>query len=190
MKSLFPFIFLFAGFGLTAEFHIDREQENLVQFTSDAPVEKIVGTTSKIDGYVLWAGDDLTADSEFYFEVDLAALDTGIGLRNRHMRDNYLETAKYPLAVYTGRIVEVSDSGDETLAFSAFGTFKLHGVERALKIDGKLTKTEDGYRAESQFDLKLQDYNIERPQLMLLKIGEVIQLDVRFYVKEINEKQE
>ncbi|MBK9304990.1 MAG: YceI family protein [bacterium] len=35
-------------------------------------------------------------------DVDLAALDTGIGLRNRHMRENHLETDRFPQAVFRG----------------------------------------------------------------------------------------
>ncbi|MBN1479062.1 YceI family protein [candidate division KSB1 bacterium] len=187
MKSFFIFVLLFVAIGTSAEFHVDKDQDNRVQFFSDAPVEKIVGTTSEIDGYVVWEGDDYTANSEFYFEVDLTSIDTGIGLRNRHMRDNYLETDKYPFASYKGKIVKATDNRDDTFTFTALGTFVLHGVERKVEIDGKISKTENGYKAESQFEIKLEDYNIERPQFMLLKIGEVIQLDIRFHAQEFKE---
>ena len=168
------------------EYRVDREQENLVKFTSDAPLEEIVGVTEKIDGYILWEGEDLT-ESEFYFEVDLASIDTGIGLRNRHMRDNYLETDKYQFASYEGKITGAVQNGENTFDIVTAGTFKLHGVESQIEIPGVISKIENGYKAESRFEIKLQDYKIERPQLMLLKIGEVIQLHVTFYTKEYTE---
>ena len=72
---------------------MDLKAKNLVAFISDAPIEDIEGVTSAIDGYVIWSGDSLTLDanyesSEVYFEVELAGLKTGIGLRDSHLRDN------------------------------------------------------------------------------------------------------
>jgi polyisoprenoid-binding protein YceI len=173
--------------GFAIEFHVDREQDNQVKFTSDAPMEEIVGVTDKIDGYVMWEGENLTAGSEFYFQVDLASIDTGIGLRNRHMRDNYLETDKYRFASYKGQLSEAVENEDDVIDIKTSGTFELHGVERKIDIDGKISKIENGYKATSQFSIKLADYKIERPQLMLLKIGEVIQLDITFFTKQLKE---
>ncbi|MBN1561091.1 YceI family protein [candidate division KSB1 bacterium] len=187
MKMTALFMLVFSMIGLAAEFHVDKEQSNLVKFTSAAPLEEIVGTTEKIDGYVMWQGDDLTAESDFYFEVDLASIDTGIGLRNRHMRDNYLETDKYPFASYAGRIVEAVVQQDGSIDIKSSGTFKLHGVERKMQIDGKITQSGDGFKATSRFSIKLADHKIERPQLMLLKVGEEILLDVTFFVKKAKE---
>lgn len=187
MKQIILIILIGIAVIFAAEFHVDKEQENLVKFTSDAPVEKIVGVTDKIDGYILWQDDNFAQNSEFYFEVDLASIDTGIGLRNRHMRENYLETDKYPFASYGGQITQVVDNEDGTFMVTTSGTFKLHGVEREIQLDGLVSKIADGYKAESRFEVKLADYNIERPQFMFLKIGEVIQLEVTFFTKEFKE---
>ena len=177
-------IFLLLTAAFATEFRVDKEAENIVRFISQAPLEDITGVTDKIDGYILWDKNDMTAKSEFYFEVDLASIDTGIGLRNRHLRENYLETDEYQFVSYGGKIIKAVKSDSNIIDIVTSGTFKLHGVERNVQIDGKLYKLENGYRASSQFSIKLQDYKIERPQLMLLKIGEVIQLDVNFYAKE------
>jgi polyisoprenoid-binding protein YceI len=184
----FLFMILFLSTALFAiEYHVDKEQKNQVKFTSDAPIEEIVGVTDKIDGYVMWEGDDPTANSEFYFEVDLASIDTGIGLRNRHLRDNYLETDKYPFASYAGKITKATAHDDDSFSITTTGLFKLHGVEKEIEVNGLISKTDTGYKAESQFSVKLDDYNIERPQVMMLKIGEVIQLDVQIFTTEFKE---
>lgn len=174
---------LLALSAFAAEYTVDKKQENSVKFTSEAPVEKIVGTTQKIDGYVLLDDAAETPNGEFYFEVDLASLDTGIGLRNRHMRDNYLETKNYPFASYGGKIVqaEATDDGYHVLTK---GVFDLHGVKKEMEIRGTVTRTDGGWRAQSKFTVALADHNIERPQLMLLKIGETIEVEVVVNVKK------
>ena len=187
MKRVSLYLLILSASIFAAEYHVDKEKENQVQFISEAPIEEIVGVTEKIDGYVLWDGDDKTKNSEFYFEVDLASIDTGIGLRNRHMRENYLETEKFPFAAFKGKIDQAVAAGETAFDIKTSGMFTLHGIDREIQISGKISKTKDGYMATSTFEIKLEDYKIERPQLMLLKIGETIQLNVKFHTKEFKE---
>ncbi len=172
----------------TAEYHVDKSQERKVRFISEAPVENFDGVTEEIDGYALVDDDDPTAQNEFYFQVQLDALDTGIGLRNRHMRDNYLETEKYPLAELRGKVVQVDSTDSNAFSAQTTGTFKLHGVEKAVEIDGVVTNTAPGeYKIESTFEVNLQDYDIKVPQLMIVKISEIIKLEITFSLVKVQE---
>lgn len=87
------------------EHQVDKSKKNVVKFISDAPVEDFEGITSSIDGYMLGEEGNFEG-TELYFEVDLNTVDTDNGLRNRHMRDNYLHTDKYPLTTYKANIYE------------------------------------------------------------------------------------
>jgi hypothetical protein len=87
------------------------DKMNVVEFTSDAPIELIKGHTNNIRGKIQY-DDSFVFDAKhpfnITFEVDLASFDTGIALRNDHMRDNFLETSKYPKAVFKAKKI-VSD---------------------------------------------------------------------------------
>ncbi|MGD9488356.1 MAG: YceI family protein [Calditrichaceae bacterium] len=167
-----------------AEFQVDKSSKNLVKFISDAPLEDFEGKTDKIDGYIFWEGDDLTNKSEIYFEVDLKSIDTGIGLRNRHMRENYLHTDKYPITHYKGMITRAEKTDGENFNVVTEGTIFIHGVERKLTASGEIVNTgENGYQIITKFEVKLPDFNIEVPQLMFMKINEVIKLELTFFVK-------
>ncbi|MBN1998224.1 YceI family protein, partial [candidate division KSB1 bacterium] len=95
-------LLLYSLCAAAAEFQVDKTQERKVRFISDAPAEDFDGVTEDIDGYALFDEKNPSGENEFYFQVQLNSLDTGIGLRNRHMRDNYLETKKYPVAEFKG----------------------------------------------------------------------------------------
>ena len=185
------FIAVLAGSRLdAAELHVDRAKSNLVKFTSDAKIETFEGITSDIDGYLYWEGDSLTEKSEMYFEVDLNTVDTGIGLRNRHMRENYLETDQYPYTHFKGRIISSVPASDTTWSVKAKGTIFIHGVEKPLEVDGTINRTEDHeYRIRTQFIVKLSDFNIEIPSLMFLKIDENMHLMLDFYLSEVKNKE-
>lgn len=144
--------------------------------------------TDRIDGYVLLdraelEGSDGGGDTEFYFEVDLASLDTGIGLRNRHMRDNYLEVEKYPYATFAGRIesVEVTEPGRFRIA--AAGVLSVHGKERQLTVPCEISTRDRGYRTMCSFQVLLTDFDIERPKIMFLKLADAIRIELDFQVE-------
>jgi polyisoprenoid-binding protein YceI len=170
-------------FALATEYQVDKSKDNLVKFTSHTQIQDFDGTTKNIDGYLYNDGNDLASKSDLYFEVDLRTLDTGIGLRNRDMREDYLETDKYPMAHFKGKVVNVSKISDNEYKVSADGNMFIHGVTKPLKVNGTMKPSGNGYIINTKFDVKLSDYNIKIPKLMFLKLSEVINLALNFYVK-------
>jgi polyisoprenoid-binding protein YceI len=169
------------------ELQVDRDAQNVVRFTSRTQVDEFEGVTDKIDGYVLLDGEPLSAttggdDTELYFEVDLASLDTGIGLRDRHMRDDYLEVKRYPYASFKGKITHTEVSGSGGAHVTAAGTFTVHGVSMEREIACDVTPTGPGYRTTCGFPVLLSDHRIDIPKVMFLKLSNEIQVDVQFTV--------
>ncbi len=179
-------LMLISGPAIGAEYHVDRNQENVVRFISDAPLEDFDGVTDHIDGYVFWEGDNIPSDaaglesSQLHLEVRLESLDTGIGLRNRHMREDYLETDKFPYAIYTARLTEVKRLSDTLLTATAEGKIRIHGEEKPLQVTASLVPEANGYRVRCNFEVNLKDFKIKIPKFMFLKIGEIIRLELDF----------
>jgi len=174
--------------GVGQEFQVDLDRENIVRFVSDAPLEDFQGVTDRIDGFLFLEGEGLDGEtdlaaSKFYFEVDLASLDTGIGLRNRHMRDNYLETDAYPFASMEGRVVRLVEPARGQYRATVQGTFSIHGIQREREIECTGTRVEgEGLRVRCAFEVSLPDHEIPIPKLMFMKINEVMELDLDFFL--------
>jgi polyisoprenoid-binding protein YceI len=173
----------------SVEYQVDTSKKNLVKFISDAPMEDIEGITDKIDGYLYREGQDLTEQSELYFEVDLNSLDTGIGLRNRHMRENYLETEKFPFTHFTGKITKADKIAENKYSVSVDGNMFIHGETRPLTVEGEIIETSEMLQIRTAFQVKLSDYKIKIPQLMFLKINENIKLELDFFLKKATDKK-
>jgi polyisoprenoid-binding protein YceI len=167
------------------EFHVDKDKKNMVKFISDAPIEDFEGVTSNIDGYLIGNPSNIKEDSELYFEVQLNTLETGIGLRDRHMRENYLHTDKYPLTHFTGKIIEAKKT-PEGWDVKVSGEMFVHGVKKKQTIKGEMIKTSKGYRVKSSFIVALTDHKIEVPSLMFQKIDENMQLELDFYLMKVD----
>jgi len=176
------------------EYHVDRDAENVVRFLSDATIDDFEGVTDRIDGFVRLggaggsgeAGSGLavgaTAGSDFYLEVDLASLDTGIRLRNRHMRDNYLETGRFPYASFAGSFARVSAAPGGGFTVVGGGELSIHGVNRAANIVCAVDPSGTGYRARCSFAVLLSDYDIDIPKVMFMKLANEIRVELDFLV--------
>jgi len=83
------------------------DEGSTVEFVSKAAMETFKGKTRAVSGTLRLDPAALVDTLTISISVDLASLDTGIALRNRHMRENHLHTDRFPLATFEGaRIVE------------------------------------------------------------------------------------
>jgi polyisoprenoid-binding protein YceI len=170
------------------EYHVDRTASNLVRFVSKAPLDEFEGVTDRIDGYVLLRGDGLDrpaapGQTEIYFEVELAGLDTGIGLRNRHMRDRYLDVEAFPHATFRGTAQRVERLSPGEYRILARGTMAIHGVERPLTPECAVGQVESRMRVRCEFVIGLADFDIEIPKLMFMKISEEVRIELDYWLR-------
>jgi polyisoprenoid-binding protein YceI len=120
---------------------------------------------------------------EVDLEVDLSRLDTGIELRNKHMRENHLHTDRWPKATFRGgRVSERSHdalTAGRRTTFTLAGTLELHGEARRVSVPVAITPQPDGgLRVESSFQVKLSDHGIPRPQFLVMKLDDVQRIDL------------
>lgn len=165
MKRLILFFFFITNVS-TAQIFLT--QSGNVNFLSKAPLSEFNGESDKLNGLIDLRGNVL----DFY--VDLNTVETGIGLRDKHMRDNYLQTEKYPFAEFTGKMSSIPTlyPGTKT-SVSAVGKFKIHGVEREIEVKGSLFKKPNGdLELEAVFNVLLSDYEIPLPKLVFYELSE------------------
>lgn len=141
--------------------------DGYVEFVSTAPMLEFKGKSDHLAGLV-----DLEKNLvDFY--IDLNTLDTGINLRNNHMRDSYLETEKYPFAEFTGKIIsDYSKLPQEAQEVTVSGIFNIHGVEREMEIKGKLTPDGNGLKLDASWVVLLEDHNIDRPRVVFYELAD------------------
>lgn len=115
--------------------------------------------------------------------VDLTTLDTGIGLRNEHMRGNYLEVGKgagFDKAVisdiHLGDVDAESFSGRASFA----GNLTLHGATAPVKGPAEIRREGASIRVEASFPLSLADFAIAKPQYLGIGVKSEVQVKVSF----------
>jgi polyisoprenoid-binding protein YceI len=154
------------------------------EFESRAPALTFTGTTQHLTGLI-----DLQAGKvDFY--LDLNTLDTGISLRNRHMRDSYLETRRFSFAEFTGTLQPGFNLQlPEAQSVVVTGTFTIRGVERQREIQGTLRPSPDGtsLELEARFEVMLEDHNIPRPRVVFYELSDRQQITIRATLQQYDE---
>jgi len=149
---------------------------NEVSFTSRAPLVKFTGRTDKVIGAITGNPNDLS-HAKGEFKVDLTSLDTGIGLRNEHMK-NFLEASKYPFAVLKIKSVKGPRrlKPNQPANVTILGDMSLHGQTRTVSFPAEVTylpeqnaqfRAGNWIQVSSEFKLKMTDYGVQLPSMIL-----------------------
>jgi polyisoprenoid-binding protein YceI len=153
-------------------------ESGYVEFVSSAPLLEFKGTSNHLTGLINL--DKNLVD----FYVDLNTLDTGIDLRNNHMRESYLETDTYRFAEFTGELVSDIDPDFELeQEVTVTGTFKIHGVEREIDVQGTITPKESGLQLDAGWTILLEDYNIDKPRVVFYELASEQDVNISILLK-------
>ena len=141
---------------------------------------KIHGKGAGLHGQIAVEGSSAKGRVSF----DLQGLDTGIGLRNRHMKDEYLETARFPQATLTLTKIDIQGLAAEQ-AFSGrrvpfAGVLDLHGVARPVSGEARIGRDAGGVTVEAGFDVRTTDFGIRTPSYLGITVAEEVKVKVRF----------
>lgn len=116
--------------------------------------------------------------------VDLASLETGIGLRDRHLKEEYLQVDRYPQARLTlshldvRRLPEGATFGAVAIPFE--GTLLLHGVEKPVSGQARVSRNDSRVAVSAQFSISLGDFGVGVPKYMGITVAEKVDVKAAF----------
>jgi polyisoprenoid-binding protein YceI len=163
------------------------KKSDTVQFRSQAMLEVVEGMTTQALGSFRFDPSNLTDSVTGIIQVDLRTIETGIKMRDQHMRDNYLEASKFPHAYF--QVVSVVGlpaawKPDSVYALTANGYFYIHGFKR--KLTAQIWASQHSAEGQEQMSIKatfavnLESFEIRRPKVIFLKLAETMSVSVIF----------
>jgi polyisoprenoid-binding protein YceI len=102
-----------------------------------------------------------------HFVVPLANVDTGIGLRNKHMREKYLEVSKYPTAelVVDRAALKIPADGQDATG-QANGRLTIHGQTKPVAVSYRAKKSGAGFDISGAMRVNINEYGINIPSYL------------------------
>lgn len=95
------------------------------------------------------------------------SFDTGIALRNKHMKEKYLEVGKFPSSELALTELKLPAPGDVSVKAVPFkGNLTLHGVTKPVAGVADVEKHGKDVALKFEFKVGTDDYNISTPSFM------------------------
>ena len=119
--------------------------------------------------------------------LDLRTVDTGIDLRNDHLREKYLEVDKgagYDQAVLSDVVLQGLNVDAPGGKGSFTGSLMLHGVKKTVTGPVEIRQAGTGWRVRASFPVNLPDYNIDKPRYLGVGVKDTVQVLVTFTVTQ------
>lgn len=148
-----------------------------VTFISDAPLEHIKGTSSKVIGYAVMAQGPEFALAAGEFVLPVASFETGIPLRNEHLQGpRWMDAAAHPDITFVLKSTRDARESKKSESYTTYeltlvGTMTVKGVSRELEIPARATlmpaNEQTKVRApgdllaiRATYDIKMSDFGI------------------------------
>jgi|TARA_Y100000766_G_C18871431_1_gene588453 polyisoprenoid-binding protein YceI len=89
-----------------------------------------------------------------------------------------VEALKYPNVIFRSSLIEQNDD-----RVYLEGVLEFHGIKQNLKVEGKIESLEDQIKINMDFIIKLSDFEIKRPSLLLRKVEDeiLVEINLNFY---------
>ena len=164
IRKILPLLF-FISFDCYSQQYIANDGE--ITFFSYAPIEDIKAVNKKVS-----AAFDIS-NNDIVFQLYISDFNFRKKLMQTHFNENYLESDIFPKANFVGKVFALEE--DSAIVR---GLLTIHGVSKEIEANGMFIKNNNSIKISSEFNIKLEDYNVSIPSIVMYKIAEEILVNV------------
>jgi YceI-like domain len=148
----------------------------IISFSSKTTIENIEAKNKKVLAVI-----DLETN-KIEFSLLIKGFEFEKALMQEHFNENYLESDKYPKALFKGNFDEpelvISSAENKTHILKVTGNLTLHGITKQVRSVATVTVKEKVISATSDFTILLSDYAIKVPSVVSNNINREIQVKI------------
>ncbi|MEE2700365.1 MAG: YceI family protein [Bacteroidota bacterium] len=149
-------------------------KKGTISFFSKAPIENISAVNKKVAAIY----DART--KEIIFQLYIKDFVFPKALMQMHFNENYMESEKFPKSTFVGKVI-----GDKHSKKIVEGNLSIHGETNAIRVEGNLLLTEKVVKvSDVKFSVKLKDYKIKIPKIVMYNIAEEIEINVNIEMQK------
>ena len=148
-----------------------------ITFYSFAPVEEITATSVNAESSLNMNDGSVSA------RVRITSFSFRKQLMQKHFNEQYMESEKFPYASFNGKLSdELISLPDypQTLKTRVKGELTLKGVTQKIDEEVTLARKGENVIGLCTFKVKLSDYNIKVPRMLIKNIAEEVDVRLQF----------
>jgi polyisoprenoid-binding protein YceI len=154
-------------------------EKSLVSFYSHAPIEDIAAKNAKASSIFNVATGDIV------FSIPIKDFEFAKSLMKEHFNEKYMDSEKLPKSTFQGKITGFQANAAGVQQAKATGKLTIHGITKDIDVPGTVEFANGKVIVKSAIVVKLEDYEIKRPQLLWQNIAEQVEVKMEFTYKPI-----
>jgi hypothetical protein len=167
MKRTIFFILLLTAFSIVAQDKITTNKA-IINFEASVPFFEEIKAVNRS---VMITLDPKTSTllctvmiRDFHFRLDLM---------EEHFNENYIESNRYPKAVFKGKILkfDFKDIDETEKEYAIRGKLTIRGETKDILVKAFFKKVHGGIQIKSDFPISIADFDIEIPERIASKIS-------------------
>jgi polyisoprenoid-binding protein YceI len=151
-------------------------ERSAVRFTLPGRLHDTHGTFRVRTGTM--ALDAATGDASGLIVVDATSGDTGNPRRDRRMKDDVLETARFPEIRFHPRHVDGHLGADGDFEGTIHGVLMLHGADHPIAAVARGRVSGSDVHASCRFSIPYVAWGLQDPSVLLLTVAPEVGIDV------------
>lgn len=164
-------------------FRLKPEESRILTKIKDPFGNIITGSLRVREGEVSADPDRLKETGMVNLVLLATSYDSDLGLRDKTVREDYLEVQQYPTIRFsTVEVMKVERSAPVEKGWKMWvrGTLLLHGVRKEITVPVEVRDDGKKIAAQGRLQIHLEDFKMVVPSLLFLKAGN--QVDVEFTI--------
>ena len=168
-------------FGICSSAHAQKyvAEKSFVSFYSKAAIEDITAENTKSQSIFN------TATGDIVYIIPIQEFQFAKYLMKEHFNEKYMNTEKFPKSTFQGKITGFDINANGVQQAKATGKLTIHGVTQEIDFPGTIEVVNGKVVMKSAFIVKLDTYNITRPQLLFQNIAEQVEVKIEFTYRPI-----
>jgi len=149
-------------------------KQGTITFFSTAPLENINATNNNVTAIY-----DID-NRQIAFKLNIKDFIFKNALMQEHFNENYLESDIFPHSTFVGEIISQTQNIAEVE-----GKLTIHGITNLINVSGKFEVIDNiAIINEVKFYIKLSDYDIKIPKIVMYNIAEEIEVKVNIKMRQ------
>lgn len=150
---------------------IPSKPSSTIGYTLRHPLHTVRGLSNQVSSQLVVAPHTKQVQ-QVTVSVPVRSFDSGNRARDRDMLEA-TEADRYPDVTFVSSAISERDG-----VLSVAGQLTFHGVTREISFTASQSRQGEGLVVEGGFEISLEDYNIQRPSILTMKVKD--QLQVQF----------
>ena len=177
MKYFLPLVLFVLSFN-TLHAQVLTFDHGEMEFYTATVLSDIEAVTEKLDVKL----DVQTGNIEI--TVSINSFEFEYETMKEHFNEKYMESDKFPLATFKGKITQDISNLNETLEVDGSGELNIHGVSRKIDVKATISKANGLTVIKTKFPVVFKDYGVDDPSILSKSVAKEVEIKCSLYLHQ------